>query len=166
MNNSEAATLLRQQIPRWINASIMDFIKTVVARFNTGKIEILLEADWTIDKIRHHPELFVVSFDGPSFHQIGKTLRYNHNYTLSVSTHRKQNDMYAHERTVGVAVECFPSCLPIYRYGDGPLDDGNQLGVLQQVSNPKTFGHGVISTDTPVYQSSVSAQYRMDYSEE
>ncbi len=167
MSSDEQVTLFRQQIPRWIVNSTMQMLKTVTARYNTGKIVLLLESDVTDDARRKNSELIIVHFDGPNRVIRTKiTVRYTTDLTLIVTTHNKQQDMYAHERTLGVAIECFPACIPVYRYGDGPLDNGNQMGVLQQITDPNTFGHGSPGTDVPVYQSSISARYRMDFNED
>jgi hypothetical protein len=167
MKNDTDSVFFRQQIPRWIVASIMKMCDTTVKRFNPGKVKLILESDWTTEAIKQNPELIVANFDGPDIRKLGKyQQRYLINYTLISSTHNRNNDMYAHQRTHGVALECFPACIPVFRYGDGSLDNGQQLGVLEQVNDPTTFGHGTPGNDIPVYQSSVSAQYRMDYSEE
>lgn len=167
MSNDEQMVLFRQQIPRWIVASICKVCDTVIKRFNTGKIVFLREQDVTSDTVRKNKEMIVIDFDGPELQKHGKnTQRYIINWTLVVTTHRDINDMYAHQRTHGVALECFPTCIPVYRYGDGTLDNGAQMGVLTLATDPTVFGHGTPGSDTPVYQSSVSAQYRMDYSED
>lgn len=167
MSDAEQTVLFRQQIPRWIVASISKICDDAIKRFNTGKIVFLHEQDVTSDAVRKNKEMIVIDFDGPDLQKHNnKNQRYIINYTLVVTTHRDINDMYAHQRTHGVALECFPPCIPVYRYGDGPLDNAAQMGTLTLVADPTVFGHGTPGSDTPVYQSSVSAQYRMDYSED
>lgn len=167
MRHDEQATLFRQQMHRWIASSVMVMLKGVIGRYNTGKIVLLQENDVTDDIIRKNPELIVVHFDGPN-RIVGsnKNIKYYLTLNLAVTTHNQKNDLFAHERTLGVAAECFPSCLLVYRYGDGPLDNNNEVGLLQQITDPNTFGHGSPGADFPLYQSSISARYRMDYTEE
>lgn len=167
MKNDADSVFFRQQIPRWIVASILKMCDNTIKRFNPGKIKLIVENDWTTETVKHNPELIVATFDGPDIRKISKyNQNYIINYTLISSTHNLNKDMYVHQRTHGVALECFPTCIPVYRYGDGSLDNGTQMGVLNIVTDPTTFGHGTPGNDIPVYQSSVSAQYRMDYSEE
>lgn len=161
------ATYLRQQIPRWINASIMKYLEVPVKDYNPGKCSLLVQTDITPDIIKQNDQLVVVWFDGPDLTILGPaSYRYPINYTLVASTTRKGNDMYAHQRLMGLVLTMFPACIPVYRYGSGDSDTGALVGILQQVTNPLTFGAGSPTGNLAVDQSSVSAQYRMDYYED
>ncbi len=167
MRTDDTSVLLRMQIPRWIVSSINKYVNSVITRFNPGNIAFLQTAEFSPDVVRNKQRLIVIEFEGPVPRRLSaSTERYTVDYTLIVTTHRIQNDIYAHQRTYGIAAQAFPPCIPVYRYGEGSLDNGTQLGELQQVDDPTTFVHGVPDANTAIYQSSISAQYRMDYVEE
>jgi hypothetical protein len=165
MRQDETGVLFRQQIPRWIVASIVKYIQGKVSRFNTGEVLAILASELTPKAIRDNPNRIIIDFDGPEPQQLSDScIRYWIDLNLVLTTCRNPKELYAHQKAYGVLVECFPACIPIYRYGNGSLDNDALLGVLQIYRDPSGFGGQGAEVD--IQQSSLSAKYRLDYNED
>jgi hypothetical protein len=149
-----------RHIPRWVVASVHKHFDA-----NRDNVVLYLEGqDRTpTNEMTEHFELRV---DGP--HQDQQTQSewiFYVEVSLLITSHKDRKDSHKMQRLLGIALEAMQTCIPVYKYGDGPDDDKSQLGVLIRVDTSRdptdVSNFGQIEPTAEIEQGTVAGNYRM-----
>lgn len=149
--------------PRWIFASIADHFKTV-AEDNT--IPFLIEGieDRTSEKIRQadHAELRI---NGPVTKELSKDyFQLNLNVNIILQSFMDEHNAYTIVQNAGVFFAAMGP-IGVYKYGNGPDDDGSFLGCLilrDDLAEPRFVSHfGQLKEDVRLRESMVGGKYKI-----
>ena len=110
-------------------------------------------------------EFFELRIDGPNYTEWSKDyweIYMEINVLIQVA--KNNQDFHAMRRRTGQLSEIFEPCINLYRYGDGPDDDGLLFGVLERIDEEKekiqTSHFGQIEPRLELEQSTVEAHYK------
>lgn len=147
--------------PRWIRTTCILHFKNII------EPGLLLHIEGTDRRTVGEQSYTEFRLDGPFANEI------NPDYWLLdieinvlIVTIRNDEDIYQHDRNVGLAATAFTKGIPVFKYGDGEDDDPfAQLGclILQSGKREKiVISHfGQVADDTRMIQSTVEAHYRL-----
>jgi hypothetical protein len=146
---------------RWIHASISDYFKDYGRRIG---LSIQVEGQ---DKPKRPEDWVELRWDGPLANETTRNnwiLELDINCLISSVLGRK--DVHKHKRIVGEIQSVMPKDFPIYRFGDDPIiDTQDLLGCMTLRPDNRegiiTSYFGQIDVDVLLEQSSVEAHYRM-----
>jgi len=145
---------------RWCYASINKHFDN-----HKGNYELYLEGD---DRTQLDENEFAeLRIDGPFL----KFLIKGH-YFLDIEinvlcqTHNDPRQHYKAQELVGVFTNAFRNIIPVYRYGNGPFDDGSLLGCFHLQRDLRESidinYYGIIRQDTRLLQTTIEAHYRLE----
>lgn len=101
--------------------------------------------------------------DGPFFHEVNQDYWYVDVNPAILIQIIQSNETHKLERYIGIFSAAFTKSICVYRYGDGPNDDGNQFGVLvmQPDSPVRVDKFGQVQSATRIAQAAIETRYRM-----
>ena len=150
---------------RWILASVSDHFK-----INVQDVFSLKEfVEGQPRDTNKNKQWFEVRMDGPFCKEQQKNqwllvMEIN----CLVSTSMDDFDFHTHRQNTGNVASGFESCINVYRYGDGPLDDQSLLGVLKLRKGLEgrvvTTHFGQIDPIVKMQQTTIEGHYEMDLS--
>lgn len=153
-------TQLEEHLPRWIAASVVVHMTTLIANIKVFVEET--ERD-TFD----NSEWVEIRFDGPHTTKWGPSFfKVEVDINLLISTSKDETDIYKHSRNIGLARKAMQQCIPVFRYGDGVDDTGEQIGILslrQDLDRRLRVNRwGEVDKDLRLIQASVDGTYQME----
>jgi len=117
--------------------------------------------------LQEETEFAELRIDGPVIHIPQKDC-----YILEVqinilcATHVDPRQHYRTQEMVGVFARAFRNNIPVYKYGDGPLDDDSLIGcfkMMQGSGESLDINYfGVIASNTKIVQTSIEGHYRLE----
>jgi len=153
-------TNIEAEIVRWIYASIYKHVEGF-----KGEYSLYMEADER--NVMDFPKFAELRIDGPKIRTAQRRYKkYSVEINILCSTHTHPVDLYAHQNIVGHFARALEKDIPVYRYGDGTLDDGSLVGCFVPQRHWKehvaidSFGH--IRHDTKIEQSTIEGHYIME----
>lgn len=156
--------MTKVHIPRWLFASVTKHFDNALSAYNVfieGQPRTALK-----DKV----DTIEIRMDGPYLTEMTK----NHFYltveiNILIQCIKNDKDYHKIHRLAGVVLNEFKYGIPIYKYGDGVDDTGEQIGCLERMEVPgdkrdriQVNHFGQIDPKVPIDQSSVEGHYRMD----
>ncbi len=109
--------------------------------------------------------------DGPNIREPSKHY-FVFDITINICVQVAMNNYDAHtfQKAFGWAQSMFVSCIPVFRYGNGPDDDQSFLGNFllinsREIDFVKGLQLGKIDPVTRLMQGTVECRYRMDFTE-
>ena len=151
---------MNENWPRWCFASISKHFDD-----NRQGIPLFIEGQPRDTRaLDAHIELRV---DGPEVNELSRGF-WRLYFEVNVLVEWKQNDANYHtqHQNVGIVAKIF-TCIPVYKYGTNPQDDGSFVGYLKLLSDwrrgesVEAHNFGVIDVGTRVMQSTVEGHYEM-----
>jgi hypothetical protein len=145
---------------RWCYASINKHFDD-----HRGGYEVYIEGDERTQSDEN--EFAEIRIDGPFI-----TIPQKNLFLLDVEinvlcqTHLDPRRHYKAQVMVGAFVRAFKNIIKVYKYGDGPLDDGSLLGCfhlsrdLRDTIDVSYFG--IIRSDTKIVQTTIEGHYRLE----
>lgn len=145
---------------RWCYASINKYFDTY-----KGKYPLYLEGDERT--LQDEAEFAELRIDGPFIANLQKGLYYlDVEINVLCQTHVDPRRHYRAQVMVGNFARAFRACIPVYRYGDGPLDDSSLLGIFNLLRGSREkvdiSYFGIIRNDTKILQTTVEGHYRLE----
>jgi hypothetical protein len=149
--------------PRWLFASIANHFKAVA---DAEQIPLLIEGieDRTSEKIRKmdHAELRI---NGPVTKEISKDFyQLNLSVNIILQSVMGENNAYTIIQNAGIFFAAMGP-IEVYKYGNGPDDDGSFLGCLtlrDDLAEPRFVAHfGQLKEDVRLRESMVGGQYKI-----
>lgn len=155
-----ASDQIHQNWVRWCYASInkhFDSMKSSYALYIEGD-------DRTLQSEAEFAELRI---DGPFIETPQKFLYYlDVEINVLCQTHLDPRRHYSAQVMVGVFARAFKNTISVYRYGDGPLDDGSLLGCFHLQRNRRekvdVSYFGIIKNNVRILQTTVEGHYRLE----
>ena len=164
LTNTVAVVLAPSEIHfawvRWIYASINKHFDD-----RKGKYELYIEGDERTQS--NEAEFAELRIDGP-FITIPQKGLYLLDVEINVltQTHLDPRKHYLAQEMVGAFARAFTNMINVYKYGDGPLDDGSLLGCFHmQRDLRETLDinyYGIIKEDVKITQSTIEGHYRLE----
>lgn len=151
---------VEEHLPRWIAASLQVHFNTLIAGitvFNEESERTTYDnADWV-----------EVRFDGPhTTKQQQDCFKVEVDVNLLISTSKDETDIHQHSRNIGLARKAMTQCISVFRYGDGPDDNDEQIGILslrQDLDRRLRVNRwGEVDKDLRLIQASVDGTYQME----
>ena len=152
---------LSPHLARWVWASVSKSFED-----RRGWLYLFFEGD-----DRAIPEADKLNFaefrmDGPRLHEVSRNYWQVDVYVNILIQTTMTNDTHAYFKTLGHVQSLYVPCIPVYRYGDGPDDDGSLVGFLQlNIDKPleqlKGSNFGQVDQTVRLQQGTVEANYRM-----
>jgi len=154
---------------RWVFASVATYLTEVAA---SNALPCLVEGlDERTSEFLAAPDRCEIRITGPFTREL------SHNYfqmevvvnVLFTSTYGEEKNQYAILKTVGAFHEAMDGAIAIYKYGDEPGDDEEELiGCLspgnKRSDSVRVLHFGQVDATTKVKQSMVDARYVMELS--
>jgi hypothetical protein len=117
--------------------------------------------------LQSEAEFAELRMDGPFIEIPQKRLYYlDVEINILCQTHVDPRQHYSAQVMVGTFASAFRNQIPVYKFGDGPLDDGSLLGCfhLQRSLKEKVdiSYFGVIKSDTKILQTTIEGHYRLE----
>jgi hypothetical protein len=159
-----------KNLPRWVFSSLASHFKTIADNNSIPFFVEGIDERESEDMRQSHVEFRIT---GPMVKEVSKEY-----YTVEVVVNALFTSLmeltgvnaYQIVNWCGVFAEEMHKPLPIYKYGDGPDDDGSLVGCLRVKKDAKdavrVWHFGQISTVDRVRQSEVDATYEMDVTSE
>jgi hypothetical protein len=127
--------------------------------------DLYIEGDERV--FQDEAEFAELRIDGPNIFIPQKNLYYlDIQVNLLCQTHIDPREHYRGQIMVGTFMRAFRNTIPVYKYGDGPLDDGSLLGCLHLQRDRRekieVSYFGVIKTDIRMTQTTVEGHYRLE----
>ena len=151
---------LELNLPRWIYASAA---KAFNANVNT-KIPIYYEGQDR--QTQKESDFFEFRLDGPFVNKTTATDYFvDVEINILVVSQIDAKDTQKIYKNCGVALQYFTNAIPIYKYGDGPSDDGTLLACMNLVrprdqrDYVRVAHFGRLDPNKPVLQASVEGHY-------
>lgn len=145
---------------RWCYASINKY-------FNDRKSNYTLYIEGDERMVQNLSEFAELRIDGPFITRPQKNL-----YILDVEinilcqTHNDPRSHYKAQNMVGVFASAFKNLIHVYKFGDGPLDDGSLFGCFHLSKDRRDsidINHfGIIKQDTKIVQTTIEGHYRLE----
>ncbi|KKL98312.1 hypothetical protein LCGC14_1825690 [marine sediment metagenome] len=145
---------------RWCYASIN-------THFNSRKESYDMYIEGDERTTQDDAEFAELRIDGPFIGIPQKYLYYlDVEINILCQTHVDPRNHYKAQIMVGTFMRAFRNIIPVYKFGDGPLDDGSLLECfhLQRDRKEKIdVGYfGIIRPDTKILQTTVEGHYRLE----
>lgn len=145
---------------RWIYASINKHFDDRKSKYN-----LYIEGDERTQS--DEAEFAELRIDGPFILIPQKGLYYlDVEINVLTQTHLDPRKHYLAQEMVGTFAKAFSNIINVYKYGDGPLDDGSLLGCLHlQRDLRETIDinyYGIIKEDVKLTQSTIEGHYRLE----
>lgn len=144
---------------RWIFASISK-------HFDDRRQGVMLLIEGQKQNTPSPQDIFELRVDGPDFTEQSRDEWYiSIEVGVLVSATNDNKDYHRIHKLCGIITQAFTD-IPVYRFGDGPDDDGSLLGclVLQQDGSRNAIQvtpFGKRDVATPIMQSSVEGKFAM-----
>jgi hypothetical protein len=145
--------------PRWMFASISKHFKDA---FDAASIEVFLEG--TNRPTPQFGTFFELRLDGPVFQELnGNEFKARIDINCLYKVSMGESSFHTKHEMCGTALAAFLDAIPLYRFGDGPDDDGLLFACASRIDSGgravvvKHFGQ--IEKDIRVEQGSVSGSY-------
>jgi hypothetical protein len=144
---------------RWCYSSINKF-------FDTKKSSYDLYIEGDIRTQQDEAEFAELRIDGPFISNPQKGLYYlDVEINILCQTHLDPRRFYTAQVMVGTFTSAFTNQIPVYKYGDGPLDDNSLLGCFHLIGRNQgvDVGYfGIVRSDTKIVQTTVEGHYRLE----
>ena len=148
---------MNENYVRWIKSSCLKHF----ADKYSGRIKLQVEGD---DKtVSGHADYLEFRLDGPYFKELGA------GYTeIYIEINMRDDDLYRHERNVGIATIPFTKGISVFKYGDGPDDNPLEqlfclVSALGEREHIVISNFGVIKSDVRMMQSTVESHYKASF---
>jgi hypothetical protein len=148
---------------RWIFASFSKHFNTEF----TSVITLFIEGQHRNTK--YETDFLELRIDGPFAIQVSRGC-WKLRTEISILAQSVMNDTsyHRHIQNIGTAQSAFKICIPIYKLGNGPSDDGSLLGQMKLLQNRadrhyiEAYNFGQIDRNTKLLQGTVEAHYEME----
>lgn len=144
-----------ENIPRWVHASIKDYIKT-----NGFTFPLLVEGeDEKRSKDASYAELRI---DGPIVTAFGTAGNYRLDVKINmlITAQKDMKAVHLFQDTVGHCLKAMNGCIPIKRMGNTSDDDKSYVCSLQLEDTIDISNFGQIDITIKTQQASLDAAYR------
>ncbi len=156
--------LKQEHVPRWIKASVDKWMDA-----NRGSFPLYIEG--SDRKTNDKTSFFELRVDGPYRTQYTRSeFSFYVEINIETTTAINEEDSHLQARMFGQAMLMLPTCIAVYKYGDGSDDDQTYLGDLQRMDDAQDHGtevstFGQVDPNLPLIQGTIEAHYRMLLSE-
>jgi hypothetical protein len=148
---------MRRHIPRWVHASIKNYIKGAFQN-----VPIFIEGE--TDKKPDAPFFIELRIDGPSMDRSGTRSEYWGDVQINLLITCNKDEKYVNilQDKMGLCWEALDNCIPIKRAGSrDPIDNLSAVTVLQLIDHPFEINNfGQVDQNIRIQQAAVEAHYR------
>lgn len=141
--------------------------ESINKHFNDRKESYAVYIEGDERTTQDNAEFAELRIDGPFIGILQKHLYYlDVEINILCQTHVDPKNHYKAQIMVGTFLRAFRNIIPVYKFGNGPLDDGSLLECfhLQRSRKEKIdIGHfGIIRPDTKILQTTIEGHYRLE----
>jgi hypothetical protein len=146
---------------RWVFASVSKFFEE-----HRGHTKMFVEGT-DMKGRREDEDYFEFRFNGPIIDEVSKEWYFLFfDVNILVCSLQDQKNFHRLHNSVGRASTMFDKVIPIYKYGDGPDDDGSLIDCAYLITEGGNGGiyinhHGKFDPTLNVLQSTVEGSYRL-----
>jgi hypothetical protein len=147
---------MNANLPRWIASSLYDYFDT-----NKGSLLLTRQEDIHTESDVERNQIILREVD-PKFKQQGSFVTYELTLNVLVVTVKNENDLYQHDRNIGLTASIMDS-IGIFRYGSSSVDDQSQIGCLVRQGDLRIAHFREVYVNSNVLQSTVEGFYKLIY---
>lgn len=156
----------KEHLIRWMRASLYSWFTDQLKDKITVFIETTEHVDKTGKVITNLPTWAEMRMNGPEIKAITKNSdKYEIAMNFLIETQLVGTNVYTHDKSVGLVYAAFAPTIGVFKFGDGPDDDGSPIDCFQldtEASDPFVINHfGQLDVNVKLTQSTIEAHYCM-----